>query len=364
MIDVRRSAAVGVPNDTILKKYASIWEFEKAIGTTGLSMEDAGQAKQLLKFANIARPNSSSVPIIDFVREVTSTSACAGASPAFVAVAEELAGVLPSAVTSMVDSVTKYRQVKQTIDHLNQGRPVGLLQCAECLHMANELVDPVAAQNDIQVWKSDLTKAAVSMFSELQGKLAMDAIDRFIAKYNEDIDIMACAHTWDFKKCEWLLGKERDAARDSEFKAIDKFATGFSPSIRQLKDLHGMIDKIYWLGDEKKTEIKELFKKADVMQSKKASACRTLAVLMLVNAQHTGQAVAETKKYVADKLNVPMHELPDTLLVKLGNGQPHTSGPTSAPAVPKDEDDGQTAASGPSGMRKLRRVAPAQGFND
>lgn len=176
-----------------------------------LDPTEDNRAIELHKFNQKTRAVSVSDVILQFVRTTVDATTVA---PSFLATAEQLAGKLPLGVQLQVQSVKALQQLESVVTSIEEGVSTGVISLTNTLVLASEAVEPIKCRSAFKELLDKAQQEWNTLFDQLMAKADTEPIKKFVAKYDVELDVLACIGGWSFDKVDFLLAKEVEPERE------------------------------------------------------------------------------------------------------------------------------------------------------
>lgn len=272
---------------------------------------------------------------------------------------KEYRGTLPGKVWELVESSKALMALKQTAEHIAEGRPTGILQCTSALRRAHVATDEVKNAEMFQQNFDIVKKEWALNVQEALGRVdEISAAEAFLMKHSMVIE---AARAWEFDNAEvkWLKIATPDPVMTEEVKRMETFVNSFATNLRVFEDLCGQVGDLEWLaGDLSKhiTDAKTVF---SAFEPRFKHLQELLATLVLTNALLTGCNVEATKVYINSKLKVQLSSLAPALrerlsTMKKADAASASSSSAASTRAPTDHNGDKDSFKEPS--KKMRRL--------
>jgi len=276
-------------------------------------------------------------------------------TPMFLALVDELAGVLPADVLPIFGSVKAYRNMEALACQIADGKPAGVLQCASVLQLGVGVVSPVADSSDFGKFDQVVTAQFHVGFNELIKKTNVDAINDFINKY-EEINVAIAKWSFGSEKMKFLASNVKDEAWAKESRSVELFVTGAVATARVLKDL-AAFPSMPWMMPAEVEQLKTAVASTELIVERGAHGARILGAMIICNGLLLQSLKDGHKKYVIDRLGVAWDSLPRSLIERVND---FFGGRAPAPPPAGAAADAPSASAGGDNAKVVSPPAPIE----
>ena len=344
----------------MLRGLSEAWMMETSIRSMTSASKHEAMQKEALSHPKIVALRAfvdemATLSISPFTTEVA-RCALGGdlATPEVIAVCEELRGVLPSNVGSLLEGHKVFGRLKRISGQIDEGKTVGALEIAGVLADAATAA-PLFKQKPVFVKCEEAVRVKWTFYlSSTLSKCDLSFLDEYQKTYE---CVTTAIEAWNFSGMAWIQASEPAPEKVAETMKLEKMISGFPIAARVIEGLGGT--DLSWAVDEDRNKVQSMVAALPGLKQKLIAAMKPFASTMLVNGifQEDLNVLDTTRKYVRSKFKIEDCDLPTKLRQKIAEKTLQTQQQQQQKADSSSDkaDEASAVPQGPTGT-KFRKV--------